>query len=225
MDKIRKSLTKSTIKDVDEKGRVVVAANAFGNVDSDKDISEQGSYDKTIKEFFHRVKWFYNHNQTQLLGVPIEAKESYPFLEVTGQLNMKKQLSKDVYEDYKLYAEHGRTLEHSVMVAAVKFDYNNETGIRRVFEWKWWEYSTLSSWGANENTPLLDIKNIKTVDDIIVELDFLDKALKANYTDERLEQIENTMKNLRSLVGEPGKPLEKSDEPIDYDNLINTLKF
>ncbi len=45
------------IKDVDQKGRVLVAANAIGNVDSDNDRSMNGSFNKTIKENFNRVKW------------------------------------------------------------------------------------------------------------------------------------------------------------------------
>lgn len=215
---------KSEIKDVDDKGRVVVAVNAFGNVDSDNDMSMPGSYTKTINESFARLKWFYNHDRTLLLGVPLEAKEVLPYLQVTGQLNMKKQLSRDVYEDYKLYAEHGRTLEHSVGVTPIKHETDENTGIRRVYEWKWWEFSTLSSWGANENTPLLDIKELKTKQDIVDHIGLLEKALKMNYTDSRLEKIENVLKSLQSLVNEPPDGTRKP-EPIDIVNLLSNYNL
>lgn len=93
----------TVIKDIDEKGRVLVAANALGNVDADKDISMEGSFQKTLKDNFSRLKWFLNHDRDILLGVPVEGKEKYPYLEMLGQLNMKKQISRDTYEDYKLH--------------------------------------------------------------------------------------------------------------------------
>jgi HK97 family phage prohead protease len=155
-----KTLNKTSFKvkpeDIDEKGRVVIAVNAFGNLDSDNEISAKGAFTKTLKENFNRVKWFLNHNRSQLLGVPIEAVETDEYLQVTGQLNMNKQLSRDIYEDYRLYAEHGKTLEHSIGVDVIKRD-SKDTRI--VLEYKLWEFSTLTNWGANANTPLLSIKS------------------------------------------------------------------
>lgn len=199
------------IKDVDEKGRVLVAANAFGNVDSDKDRSLDGSFTKTIKDSFSRVKWFLNHDRGLLLGVPVEAKQSTAYLEVLGQLNMKKQLSQDTYEDYKLYAEYGRTLEHSVGLDAVK--HTMKDGVREVSEWKWWEYSTLTSWGANERTPLLGLKSLADTAD---QIDWLElKLRKGNFTDAKFTEIEKTLNSLRSLCAEPGTPTQAA-EPDNY---------
>lgn len=195
----------SQIKDVDEKGRVLVAANAIGNVDADKDRSMDGSFNKTLKENFHRVKWFLNHDTTLLLGVPIEGKQSSAYLELLGQLNMKKQLSRDTYEDYKLYAEYGRTLEHSVGLEALK---EKQVGtIREVYEWKLWEYSTLTAWGANENTPLLGMKSASDFQD---QIDWLElKMKKGNFSDEKFKEIELHLSQIRSLCKEPGNPTYK----------------
>ena len=200
------------VKDVDEKGRVLVAANAFGNVDADKDMSMPGSFTKTLKEGFSRLRWLLNHDKNILLGVPIEGKENYPHLEMLGQLNMKKQISKDTYEDYKLYAEYGKSLEHSVGVEPIKKQQDKE--VRKVFEWKLWEYSTLYTWGANENTPML---GIKSMDDVAGAIDWLEiKMRKGNFTDERFQQIEKQLYILRSLCTEPDastlvvKPDEKN---------------
>lgn len=191
----------SQIKDVDQKGRVLVAANAIGNVDSDKDRSLSGSYNKTIKENFLRVKWFLNHNTSILLGVPLEAYEKSAYLQVLGQLNLEKQVSRDIYEDYKLYAQYGRTLEHSVGVEAKKS--RMVEGIREIIEWKWWEYSTVTSFGANENTPLLDIKSAGQVYD---EIQWNETRLKkGNYSDATFKKIDLYLTKLkqRSLKREP----------------------
>lgn len=210
----------SSVEDLDDKGIVTVAANAFGNVDADMQISMPGSFRKTITEFFPRLKWLLNHDRTILLGVPMEASEDGQYLKVRGQLNMKKQVSRDVYEDYKLWAEHGKTLEHSVAVSPVKADPWEKGKPQKVYEWKWTEYSTLTAWGANENTPMLEIKGAK---DIAEQLSWLEIQLrKGNYTDERFKQIEQSIQTLRSLTAddEPPGGTQAKSEPI----AVNTIK-
>lgn len=214
----------TTIKDVDAQGRVLVAANAFGNVDADKDISMEGSFTKTLKEGFSRLKWFLNHDKTLLVGVPLEGKEVYPHLEMLGQLNMKKQLGRDTYEDYKLYAEYGKSLEHSVGVEAIQKK-TDDKGIRRVTEWKLWEYSTLTSWGANENTPMLGIKSLN---DVASAIDWLElKMRKGSYSDEKYKQIESQISILRSLCTEPDAStlVVKPNEPVNTTNVAVAQKL
>lgn len=189
------------IEDVDDKGRVLVAANAIGNVDSDEDRSMPGSFGKTLKENFNRLKWFLNHDTGLLLGVPVEGKEDGTYLKMLGQLNMKKQLSIDTYEDYKLYAEYGRSLEHSIGVQAVKKEVRDN--VREVYEWKLWEYSTLTAWGANWDTPMLGIKSDKEVTEMIDW--FTLRLKKGNYTDEKFSQIEHQLLQLKSLLIEPAQ--------------------
>lgn len=204
------------IEDVDAKGRVLVAANAIGNVDSDEDRSMPGSFTKTLKENFNRLKWFLNHKTDLLLGVPVEGREEGNHLKMLGQLNMKKQLSLDTYEDYKLYAEYGRTLEHSIGVEPVKKEVKN--GVRDVYEWKLWEYSTLTAWGANSETPLLGIKSHS---DIIETIDWLGiKLKKGNYTDEKFSQIETQLMQLKSLLIEPEQSTQ--DEPMKSEPVETT---
>jgi HK97 family phage prohead protease len=207
------------IEDVDEKGRVLVAANAIGNVDSDEDRSMPGSFSKTLRENFNRLKWFLNHRTDQLLGVPVEGKEDGTYLKMLGQLNMKKQLSLDTYEDYKLYAEYGRSLEHSIGVEAIKKQERDE--IREVYEWKMWEYSTLTAWGANENTPLLGIKSDKDISELIEW--FTIRLKKGNYTDERFSDIEKQLLQLKSLLIEPDNSTQyepMKSEPASTTRII-----
>ena len=113
-------LYKTKANDLDEaKGIVTVAVNGIGIVDSQNDISMPGSFNKTLKENIARMKWFLNHDTTQLLGVPLEGEERDGNLVMVGQLNLAKQIGRDTLEDYKLYAAAGRTLEHSIGVQAI----------------------------------------------------------------------------------------------------------
>jgi HK97 family phage prohead protease len=209
---IHKTNFKSKPVDVDEKGRVVIAVNAFGNVDSDNDISVKGSFKKTLSENFGRVKWYLNHNQGQLLGVPIEGVETDDYLQMTAQLNMNKQMSRDIYEDYRLYAEHGKTLEHSIGVDPIKRDSKDA---RMVLEYKLWEFSTLTNWGANSNTPLLSIKSDKEAAETI---ELLEKMLKEKYSDERLQLIEDKISFLtKALNGEEIVSCPYCGKSFDYN--------
>lgn len=193
------------IKDIDSrKGIVEIYVNAFNNEDSDGDISEQGSFSKTIQENQKRIKHFLNHNWTQLIGVPIEMKEDEKGLLVRSQLNMNKQIGKDVFEDYKLYSEHGKTLEHSIGVEAVKRDDSNPKVVK---EWKLYEYSTLTFLGANPETPLVNLKNVDT--------DLLELMLnKGNYSDTRFQKLENLLNKTNALLNEPPCGTHKVSEPL-----------
>lgn len=208
---------KSQIKDLDQKGRVVVAANAFGNIDSQGDISTYGSFSKTLKENFERVRWLLNHDTTKLLGVPIEGTETSNHLQIVGQLNLEKEMARDVYADYKLYAEYGKSLEHSIGVDPIKYDIQGS--VRKVMEWKLWEFSTLTAWGANPQTPMLDIKS--DVDWMNIQLN------KGDYTDSKFKEIEKQIHILKSLIAEPEISTHVT-EPIDWKSIsttfINSLK-
>ena len=105
---------KTKANDVDEKGIVTVAVNGIGVKDSQKDVSMPGSFNKTLKENIGRMRWFLNHRPDQLLGVPLSGKETEGNLVMVGQLNLEKQIGRDTLADYKLFAENGRTLEHSI---------------------------------------------------------------------------------------------------------------
>ena len=193
-----KSLEHS-IKDINkEKGIVTMYVNAFDNKDSDGDISVKGSFAKTIKENMHRIKHFLNHNPDMLLGVPVKLVEDDFGLLATSQMNMSKQIAKDVFADYVLFAEHNKTLEHSVRVQDIKRDDEDEA---RVLEYRLWEFSTLYSWGANAKTPLV---NIKSMDDL--ELMIRD----GHYSDEKSRQIESLYDKLKNLL----KPEALSNKPL-----------
>lgn len=176
--------------DVDEKGVVTVAVNGIGIEDSQKDISMPGSFVETVANDIQRMRWFLNHDTTQLLGVPLYGEEKSDNLIMTGQLNLAKQIGRDILADYRLYAEAGRTLEHSIGVKALVRDKDDK---RKVRKWKMYEYSTLTSWGANPNTYLVGIKSA-TPTQVRDAIDFLKMAVKQKgYSDERLMNIEKEL--------------------------------
>ena len=95
-EKIKSLQYRTKANDVDEKGIVTVAVNGIGVKDSQGDISMPGSFRKTLKENLARMRWFLNHRTDQLLGVPLSGKEEDGNLIMVGQLNLEKQIGRDI---------------------------------------------------------------------------------------------------------------------------------
>lgn len=213
--KMTNLLLQTKTNNVDAKGRVTVAVNRTGIEDSQGDISMPGSFDATLIQDLPRMKWLYNHDFTKLLGVPLEGKEKDGDIIMVGQMNLEKELCRDVYADYKLMAEYGRTLEHSVGVVAVKRD---EADKRKVLQWKMYEYSTLSFLGANPYTYLVDLKSA-TRSQVREAVSFLQKALEQpEYSDHRLKGIDMKLNLLlKSLNGARIVRCKECGYEFDYD--------
>jgi HK97 family phage prohead protease len=218
----------SKVQDVDQKkGIVINYDNAFNNVDTDGDTSRKGAYKKTLIENKDRAKWYLNHDENLLLGVPfIEGtKEDDYGLLAYNHINTNKQLGADTLTDYMLFKEYDRTLEHSIGYNAIKYNpYDLGSGKkgRELIEVKIWEKSTLTSWGANRNTPLVDIKSEKHITDILELLEqMFTKNLK--YSDERKRQAEKLIKELQSLDKEEPGETTLIVEPIIITGLKNIL--
>lgn len=207
-----------SIKDIDEKkGIVVMYINSFDNEDTDGDVSAKGSFKKTFREQFGEIKHLLNHDIDKLLGLPLKLHEDDWGAIAESQMNMKKQLARDVFEDYRLFAEHNRSLQHSIRVWPVKRDKDDPRVVR---EWKLWEYSTLYGWGANPLTDTIDMKDLEN-------LEFMLK--QGRYSDERLRKIEALYDILTKLLKPSGDPSNTPGEPLtiqvkDTSELINFYK-
>lgn len=187
------------LKDLDEKKGVVIAyANAYDFKDADGDISAYGSFEKTVKDNFKRIRVLKDHNPREMIGVPlsIDTKDRFGLL-TTTQFNMEKPLGRDMFTDVKLMHENGLNAELSIGYKVMKRDERNKSLIT---EYKLMEYSFLSSWAANELSTVQGIKSIKSVYGI---MELIEKAYNLDYSDERLLQIENILKSLSTQEEEP----------------------
>ena len=196
-----------SLKDLDEtKGEVLAYANAYNNEDSDKDISEYGSFNKTVSENFKRIRVLKDHNPTMMIGIPlsIDTKDTYGLLTHT-KFNMNKDLGRDMFTDVKLMHDNGLNAELSIGYKVMQRDVKNRNIIK---EYKLMEYSFLSSWGANELSTVQGIKGVKSYYGI---MELIQKAYNLDYSDNRLRQFETILK---SLSDEPSKTDTLQDKPI-----------
>ena len=213
------------IKDLDEtKGIVKAYANAYDFKDDDDDISAKGSFNKTVKDNFKRIRVLKDHNPTVSLGVPIELDANDPYgLLTTTKFNLKKEVSRDMFTDIQLMKEHGLNAELSIGYDPVKRDEKNKSIIT---EYKLYEYSFLTSWAANELSIVQDIKSVKSLNGI---LELIEKSYNLDYSDSRLKQIETILKALTNNEPLPGstpkdEPLIKQKLEI-LDNFTKTISW
>lgn len=177
----------ASIKDADMKQGIVTGyAASFGTMDADNDIIMPGAFSKTIKEqgpnsTQPRIKHLLNHNTSQPIGNPLSLME-----DSKGLLYESKIGTNAVAVDFLKMVDSGLITEHSIGYSTVRktvtnpdADWRDQT--TQLHELKLYEFSSLTAWGANQHTPLLGVKNLKTVEQ---RIDNLMKALhNGTFTD------------------------------------------
>jgi hypothetical protein len=111
-----------------------------------------------------------------VVGLPVKMYETDTHAVVESKLNLEKQIAKDLFSDYQFFADNGKTLEHSYMYDVIKTNENEDIKGQDITEVKLFEYSTVAL-GCNEETPLIDLKSLKSQDEIIHSLEQLTKHL------------------------------------------------
>jgi len=200
-----------------EKGIVETYINTFNVVDTWNEVSLPGSFKKTFKENFKNIYWLKNHDWDLMPGITLKLYEDAKGAIAVGQINMKKQLGVDLWNDYLLYAENGRSLEHSVRIQPVKYIIEND--VMYISEQKMMEWSSLTRPGSNPKTEVITLKN---------EKELMEAALKLNYSDEKLKAIETKIAELETLIKKAAESTLKNEPKPDFKktiDFINNLTF
>lgn len=205
------------IKDFDDKKGIVVAyANVYGVKDSDGDISAKGSFLKTVPENYDRIGVFKNHDPNRPVGIPLEIdpKDSYGLMTKT-KFDLSITDGKEMYNHIQFKRENNRNTELSIGYEVIKRDQKNRSIIT---EYKLWEYSFLTAWGANSLSLVEDVKEMKSVDEAFI---YLSKAYDFKFNDETKRQLETILKSLDTK--EPLATDTLKSEPTQQE-IIQTIK-
>ena len=219
------------LKDVDaKKGIVSGYFSAFGMVDSDGDIMMPGAFKRSINDWGPdgkgRIKHLLNHNPSQPLGKITSLKEDSYGLLYTSQVGTH-QLGKDFIK----MVESGLIGEHSIGFRTLqeqKGDMGNELRDVMLFEG-----SSLTAWGANENTPLIGMKSLKSVEKMQDEIRAFDKFIRNSDASEetidlclikvkQLAQAIEMMSSTKVVEETPEQPKEVDDR-VFVKSLISIL--
>lgn len=211
--------TKTIIKDLDDvKGIVTAYANVYDFEDSDGDISAKGSFKRTVNNNWKRMRVLKDHKTDISLGIPLEADANDPYgLKTVSQFFMHKDVAKDMYYDIKMMLEAPKPLNPELSIGYAVVD-RDKKDRRIITEYKLMEYSFLTSWAANALSVATDMKSVK---DHYGIMELLTKMYDVPYSDPRLKQIETV---LQSLSKSPSEPDTIKEDPIDVEQIKNSLK-
>lgn len=202
---------KSEVLDVAEKGVVTIAFSRLEIPDSEGDITHKGAFTKTFKEGGNRIKHVLDHQMkyTGVVGVPVKMYESDTHAVAESALNLEKQVSRDLFSDYKFFQSHGKTLEHSFAYQTIKGRDIVKGKSEHIDELKMYEYCTVMM-GMHPDTPLLSLK--------ASEIDFqqLEYYLrKYDVSDKYGKEIENIIIAIKTWKREPESTHNKSITSLD----------
>jgi HK97 family phage prohead protease len=144
------------LKSASTDGTAVFLAAVFGNKDLTGDIVEPGAFTRTIRETpLQRVAFLADHKQgvEHRLGVLESLKETNEGLLVGARFNLEKQLSREIYSDFKMAPE---AQEFSFSYDPVTFDFD-EDGVRHLRDVSLYDVGPVWK-GANPETRLLAVK-------------------------------------------------------------------
>lgn len=204
-------------KDVDLKQGIVTGQFAKHNVkDLDNDISEYGTFAKSIQERGPQgkklIKFMIDHDKTKVPGVITELWET-----TDGGFYAMKAGSHNLGIDFVKMVESGIFNQHSYGYVTIKeqFDQNRKANILK--EQKILEVSAIQFLGANPETTFIDLKSES---DAIKYFDLLDKFVRtSDATDETLQKLELRLKSLSELL----KPAKTTLDKGIADEVLNIL--
>lgn len=240
--KIKNTNAEISIKDVDGKRGIITGyASVFNNEDSDGDTIIPGAFTKTIMErgpgsAQPRIKHLLNHSPYEPIGVLQVLKE-----DTKGLYYESLPGTHSVGQDTIKMIESGLISEHSIGFETVRktvidpdADYRDRKQILQ--ELKLWEISSLTGWGANEQTGGAVLKNMAK-DDLIQMLTKRQKGLEkfcrnTTATDETIELLLIEAKQLTQIILDISTkttapetvPVHESTLPEEIKDALTTFK-
>jgi HK97 family phage prohead protease len=187
------------VKDVDAKSGVVSGYfSAFGMVDSDGDIMMPGAFKRSIQDWGvdgkQRIKHLLNHDPSKPLGKLLSLKEDSYGLYYESKIGTH-QLGKDFIK----MVESGLIGEHSIGFRTLREQKSGEAN--EIHEVMLFEGSSLTAWGANENTPLLGLKNMGNVEQVKDQIKAFEKFIRdSDVTDETIDLCLIKVKQLAQAI-------------------------
>jgi HK97 family phage prohead protease len=218
------------VKDVDTKNGIVAGYfSAFGMMDSDGDIIMPGAFKRSIQDWGvegkQRIKHLLNHNPSQPLGKLTTLKEDGYGLYYESKIG-SHQLGKDFIK----MVESGLIGEHSIGFKTLREQKGSEAN--EIFDVMLFEGSSLTAWGANENTPLIGMKGMQNIEKIQDQIKAFEKFIRdSDVSDEtidlcliKVKQLAQTVEQMQTsstLAAEA--PLQQKDDNAEFEQSLISI--
>lgn len=136
-----KHLTYSlALKSLDAEGHFAGYASVFDVVDSQKDIILRGAFRRTLQARAQEVKFLWQHDFSEPIGVFSVIREDAKGLYVEGQLLLDVRRAEEAYALLKAGALEGLSIGYTVK----EFEYDAKSGVRLLKDVELWEVSLVT---------------------------------------------------------------------------------
>ena len=217
------------VKDVDAKEGIVSGYfSAFGMVDSDGDIIMPGAFKRSIQDWGPegkgRIKHLLNHDPSKPLGKIMQLEEDSYGLKYTSQIG-----SHSLGKDFVKMVDSGLIAEHSIGFKTLREQKSGDAN--QIHEVMLFEGSSLTAWGANENTPLIGMKNMVTIENIQAQIKAFEKFIRdSDVTDEtidlcliKVKQLAQALEQMSSTEAVIATPPQQKDEEVKVESFISII--
>lgn len=195
------------IDDISEKGILSGYANVYNIEDTDGDISQVGSFTKTVTENIKRIKILKNHDRNQFVGIPIELDtEDSHGLKLTAKMLLETPIGKQTYEESKFLVENGFESGFSIGGWVMK---RNKSEMKIVTEYKLNEISVLTCDPANQLSIVDTIKSMQKQTEFTQEQFW--KAITKAYDNHKFD--DSIIKSLEQFLS-----LNEKSEPLGLES-------
>jgi len=198
--------------DITENGIIKGWGNVYNIEDLQKEISQVGSFIKTVTEKSKQIKILRDHNKSLFVGVPqeLDAYDQYG-LGLTVKMSMNTQLGKDTFEDVKFLKDNGFDVGFSIGGYVMKRSKSNK---KIVTEYKLEEISVLVGYSpANQLSLVETIKSINEQSELTQQM-FWETITKAYDNTKFSDTILKSLELFLSLEQKPADEVTLKDEPM-----------
>ena len=212
------------VKDLDEKGMVSFYASVFNTPDRVKDIVDPTAYKKTIDENSREIQHYKNHIVGPIPGIIQELSTDNYGLLTKSKLILGTQLGRETYEEYKAYAESGKSMAHSIGYQPVREE-KQADGYNHLKEVFLYEVSSLTVRAAHPDALTVDIKSFTEMDieDLIKEESFYKTLLNCRFEDTKLDSLELLKNHISALIEQSRrKYAPDNNTPLNLDDSLFT---
>jgi hypothetical protein len=166
-----------------------------------------------------------NHDPSQPLGKILELKEDSYGLFYRSQIG-KHRLG----QDFIKMVESDLIKEHSIGFRTLR-EQKSDTA-NEIYEVMLFEGSSLTAWGANEATPVINMKSITSVEDLKETIRNFEKFIRySDVTDETIDlclikvrQLAQAVEMMSSTQVTKEEPEQTKAEKLPVETFINIIK-
>lgn len=218
------------IKDVDVKMGIVSGYfAAFGNIDAHGDIIDEGSFTKSIEAWGPdgkgRIAHLTDHFPWKRVGVIQELSEDeHGLLYVSKFFDTNRHA---LARDTLIEIEEGGLKEHSIGFDVKVANRDEETNLWHL-EQIWLYEGSHVTWGANAETPIVDVKDLDKLSLSVLHLTdqmkSIQHCLKRGITDETAIELEHRVKQYDAYFKEVLEALSQKSNDDDEPQLVTQIK-